>query len=72
MAEILLKDSTICRLCAEDNVNGEFLFTDDSELSTMINRYLPVKVIFFLIQFFLKLLHYKLTEQFFKSSNDFN
>ncbi|XP_011506078.1 PREDICTED: zinc finger protein 761-like isoform X1 [Ceratosolen solmsi marchali] len=47
MAKICLYDSTTCRLCAENNDNGEMLFTDDSEeteLSAMINRYLPLKV----------------------------
>ncbi|XP_058809271.1 zinc finger protein 665-like [Phymastichus coffea] len=47
MAKISLYNSTVCRLCAEENNNGEILFTDDSEetdLSVMINRYLPLKV----------------------------
>ncbi|OXU19960.1 hypothetical protein TSAR_013867 [Trichomalopsis sarcophagae] len=47
MAEIRLYDSTICRLCAENNDNGEMLFThesQDTELSAMVNRYLPLKV----------------------------
>lgn len=47
MAEICLYDSKICRLCAENNDNGELLFTEESEeteLSSMINRYLPFKV----------------------------
>lgn len=47
MAKIRLYDSTTCRLCAENNDNGEMLFTDDSEeteLSAMVNRYLPLKV----------------------------
>ncbi|XP_014210736.1 zinc finger protein 184 [Copidosoma floridanum] len=47
MADVRLYDSTICRLCAEDNDNGEMLFTDDSEeteLSAMVNRYLPLKI----------------------------
>ncbi|KAL7287100.1 hypothetical protein TKK_0018719 [Trichogramma kaykai] len=47
MMEPSLYDSSICRLCAEDNENGELLFRNDSEmndLSAMVNRYLPVKV----------------------------
>ncbi|XP_008553477.1 zinc finger protein 271 isoform X1 [Microplitis demolitor] len=47
MDDILLYDSTICRLCAENNTNGVNLFTDNSEypdLSSLINRYLPLKV----------------------------
>lgn len=31
MAEVRLYDSTICRLCAEDNGNGELLYIGDSE-----------------------------------------
>ncbi|XP_076545050.1 uncharacterized protein LOC117604279 isoform X1 [Osmia lignaria lignaria] len=47
MAEVRLYDSTICRLCAEDNGNGELLYMDDTEdpdLSSMVNRYLPLKI----------------------------
>lgn len=47
---VLLVDSIICRLCAEENINGALLFNGDevdSELSTIINKYLPLKVIFF-------------------------
>ncbi|XP_066593570.1 uncharacterized protein [Prorops nasuta] len=47
MSEIRLYDSTICRLCAEDNGNGELLYSGESEdpdLGSMINRYLPLKV----------------------------
>lgn len=47
MAEVRLYDSTICRLCAEDNGNGELLYMadgDDPDLSSMVNRYLPLKV----------------------------
>ena len=47
MAEVRLYDSTICRLCAEDNGNGELLYigdSDDPDLSSMVNRYLPLKI----------------------------
>ena len=47
MAEVSLYDSAICRLCAEDNGNGELLYVadnDEQDLSSMVNRYLPIKV----------------------------
>lgn len=47
MAVVRLYDSTICRLCAEDNGNGELLYrseSDHTDLSSMVNRYLPLKV----------------------------
>lgn len=47
MADTTLYNSTICRLCGENNINGEFLYTfenEESDLSSMINRYLPIKV----------------------------
>lgn len=45
--QVSLHESTICRLCAESNGSGEPLFPEDAErpdLSSMINRYLPLKV----------------------------
>ncbi|XP_015516983.1 zinc finger and SCAN domain-containing protein 2 isoform X1 [Neodiprion lecontei] len=45
--EVPLYDSAVCRLCAEDNGNGEFLYAADgeeSDLSSMVNRYLPLKI----------------------------
>lgn len=45
--QIYLYNSTICRLCATNSENGESLFTEDLEkpdISTMVNRYLPLKV----------------------------
>ncbi|XP_049774994.1 zinc finger protein 599-like [Schistocerca cancellata] len=45
--EVQLYDSTYCRLCAENNSSGVFLYSsEDSEpdLSTLINKYLPLKV----------------------------
>ncbi|XP_033216536.1 zinc finger protein 271-like [Belonocnema kinseyi] len=45
--QVSLYESTICRLCAESNGSGEPLFPEDTErpdLSTMINRYLPLKI----------------------------
>ncbi|KAF7990018.1 hypothetical protein HCN44_008692 [Aphidius gifuensis] len=47
MADTNLYNSTICRLCGENNTNGEFLYTfenEESDLSSMINRYLPIKI----------------------------
>ncbi|KAK2581207.1 hypothetical protein KPH14_008006 [Odynerus spinipes] len=47
MAGVRLYDSTICRLCAEDNGNGELLYRgegDEPDLSSMVNRYLPLKI----------------------------
>lgn len=47
MVEVSLYDSAICRLCAENNGNGELLYTvdgDEVDLSSMVNRYLPIKV----------------------------
>ncbi|XP_066992566.2 uncharacterized protein [Anabrus simplex] len=45
--EVVLYDSTYCRLCAEENSNGVLLYGSDGEdadLSVLINRYLPFKV----------------------------
>lgn len=45
--EVHLYDSTYCRLCAEENPSGVLLYSvDDSEtdLSALVNRYLPFKV----------------------------
>ncbi|XP_015608375.1 zinc finger protein 287 isoform X2 [Cephus cinctus] len=45
--DVRLYDSAICRLCAEDNGNGELLYTasgDEPDLSSMVNRYLPLKI----------------------------
>ncbi|XP_043467262.1 uncharacterized protein DDB_G0283697-like isoform X2 [Leptopilina heterotoma] len=45
--QVYLYNSTICRLCATDSENGESLFSDDTEkpdISTMVNRYLPLKI----------------------------
>ncbi|XP_043276637.1 zinc finger protein 41-like [Venturia canescens] len=47
MVEVSLYDSAICRLCAENNGNGELLYTvdgDEIDLSSMVNRYLPIKI----------------------------
>ncbi|XP_014487688.1 PREDICTED: zinc finger protein 3-like [Dinoponera quadriceps] len=46
MVAVHLYDSTICRLCAADNGN-ELLFvseTGETDLSSLVNRYLPLKV----------------------------
>lgn len=45
--EVHLYNSTYCRLCAEENPSGVLLYSvDDSEtdLSGLVNRYLPFKV----------------------------
>lgn len=42
-----LCESCYCRLCAEENNNGMYLFSSDDnseDLSGLINKYLPVKV----------------------------
>ncbi|KAG8042552.1 hypothetical protein G9C98_005186, partial [Cotesia typhae] len=47
MDDISLYESTICRLCAENNSNGVNLFTENEEdpaLSIFINRFLPLKM----------------------------
>ncbi|XP_034945339.1 zinc finger and SCAN domain-containing protein 2-like isoform X1 [Chelonus insularis] len=47
MTEVPLYDSTICRLCAENNANGELLYTSEGtepDLGFMVNRYLPLKI----------------------------
>ncbi|XP_017769673.1 PREDICTED: zinc finger protein 271-like [Nicrophorus vespilloides] len=44
---VLLCDSTICRLCGEENENGTVLFEQDESkenLSDLVNKYLPIKV----------------------------
>lgn len=45
-----LCDSCYCRLCAEENKNGTYLFSQEENsqnLSKLINKYLPLKVIYF-------------------------
>lgn len=47
--EVYLYNSTVCRLCGEENDNGTLLYTNDDnnqELSEIINTYLPLKVRF--------------------------
>lgn len=42
-----LCDSIYCRLCAEENSNGTYLFSNEENpdnLSQLVNRYLPLKV----------------------------
>ncbi|KAG5891834.1 hypothetical protein JTB14_035856 [Gonioctena quinquepunctata] len=42
-----LCDSTHCRLCAEENRNGTYLYPDDensNNLARLVNRYLPITV----------------------------
>ncbi|XP_063233900.1 zinc finger protein 34-like isoform X2 [Bacillus rossius redtenbacheri] len=44
---VQLYDSTYCRLCAEDNISGVFLYSIDEtdfDISSLINRYLPFKI----------------------------
>ncbi|XP_047514223.1 zinc finger protein 48-like isoform X4 [Pieris napi] len=45
--EVYLYNSTVCRLCGEENDNGTLLYTNEEynqELSETINTYLPLKV----------------------------
>ncbi|XP_075992743.1 uncharacterized protein LOC142987689 [Anticarsia gemmatalis] len=45
--EVFLYNSTVCRLCGEENDNGTLLYTceeNNSNLSDIINTYLPIKV----------------------------
>ncbi|KAJ4435700.1 hypothetical protein ANN_18316 [Periplaneta americana] len=45
--EVLLYDSTYCRLCAEENPSGVLLYSvedSDADLSALVNRYLPFKI----------------------------
>lgn len=44
---LLLYNSTFCRLCGEENSNGSNLFIsnkNDADIVSMINHYLPIKV----------------------------
>ncbi|CAB3250626.1 unnamed protein product [Arctia plantaginis] len=45
--EVFLYNSTVCRLCGEENDNGTLLFSceeNNPNLSEVINTYLPIKV----------------------------
>nr|CAD7409572.1 unnamed protein product [Timema poppensis] len=45
--EVVLYDSTICRLCGEENDSGVFLYTNEElepDLSVLVNKYLPCKI----------------------------
>ncbi|CAG2061418.1 unnamed protein product [Timema podura] len=45
--EVVLYDSTICRLCGEENDSGVFLYTNEElepDLSALVNKYLPCKI----------------------------
>ncbi|CAK1544315.1 unnamed protein product [Leptosia nina] len=45
--EVYLYNSSVCRLCGEENDNGTLLYTDDENnqtLNEIINTYLPLKV----------------------------
>ncbi|CAG9784123.1 unnamed protein product [Diatraea saccharalis] len=45
--EVSLYNSTVCRLCGEENDNGTFLYSSEENnqnLSELINTYLPIKV----------------------------
>lgn len=46
--DVLLYDSTLCRLCAQENSNGILIFNNDeieTDLCILINKYMPLKVI---------------------------
>lgn len=48
--EVFLYNSTVCRLCGEENDNGTLLYSSDENrpnLSEVINTYLPIKVFLF-------------------------
>lgn len=45
--EVVLYNSTVCRLCAEENDNGTFLYSteeNNENISDLVNAYLPIKV----------------------------
>ncbi|KPJ07122.1 Zinc finger protein 836 [Papilio machaon] len=45
--EVFLYNSTVCRLCGEENDNGNLLYSNEENgqnLSEIINTYLPIKV----------------------------
>lgn len=45
--EVFLYNSTVCRLCGEENDNGNLLYSteeNDQNLSQIINTYLPITV----------------------------
>lgn len=45
--EVFLYNSTVCRLCGEENDNGTLLYSNEENnqnLSEIINTYLPLKV----------------------------
>lgn len=45
--EVFLYNSTVCRLCGEENDNGTLLYSGEENsqnLSDLINTYLPLKV----------------------------
>lgn len=46
--EVFLYNSTVCRLCGEENDSGTLLYSPEENtqnLSEIINTYLPIKVI---------------------------
>lgn len=45
--EVFLYNSTVCRLCGEENDNGTLLYSceeNNQSLCEIINTYLPIKV----------------------------
>lgn len=47
MMEVFLYNSTVCRLCGEENDNGTLLYSSEENnqnLGELINTYLPLKV----------------------------
>lgn len=60
--EVFLYNSTVCRLCGEENDNGTLLYSgeeNNQNLSDVINTYLPIKVQYFLHNSWLFWLHYE-------------
>ncbi|XP_044727425.1 zinc finger protein 271-like [Chrysoperla carnea] len=48
MMDVLLYDSTLCRLCAQENSNGILIFNNDeieTDLCILINKYMPLKIV---------------------------
>lgn len=53
--EVFLYNSTVCRLCGEENDNGTVLYVledNNTSLSEIVNTYLPIKVIAFTLKLY--------------------
>lgn len=50
--EVFLYNSTVCRLCGEENDNGTFLYSaeeNNQNISDLVNAYMPIKVRLFIV-----------------------